>query len=351
MELEIIHLDMDAFYAAIEQRDNPELKGKPVIIGGTSNRGVVSTASYEARKYGIHSAMPAMKARKLCPHGVYLKPNHQKYKAVSKKLRQIFLEYTDLVEPLALDESFLNVANHQLNSIQIARQIKRRIQRELDLTASVGVSYNKFLAKLASDYKKPDGFMIISPANVEEIIHPLEVNQLWGVGPKTEQKLNQMGLKRIKDVAESELFELVDKLGARGYQLYKLANGEDNREVSPPKRPKSIGKERTFKQDSKNRKIIKAKLERLASKVAKNLADKDLACQTVTIKLKYADFNQISRSQTFNYNLTGEEIYHAGLEIFEKIELEKKLRLIGISVSNLKDKYYRQLKLFNEEKG
>lgn len=350
MELEIIHLDMDAFYAAIEQRDNPKLRGKPVIIGGTSNRGVVSTASYEARKYGIHSAMPAMKARKLCPHGVYLKPNHQKYKAVSKKLRQIFLDYTDLVEPLALDESYLDVSDNQLNSIQIARQIKRRIQQELNLTASVGVSFNKFLAKLASDYKKPDGFMIISPANVEEIIHPLEVNHLWGVGPKTEQKLNEMGFETIRDIAEAEAFQLVDNLGARGYQLYRLANGEDNREVTPPQTPKSIGKERTFEQDTKNRKIIKAKLEKLANKVANNLAEKDLVCQTVTIKLKYEDFKQISRSQTFNYNLAGEAIYQAGLEIFENIELEQKLRLIGISVSNLKDSYYRQLRLFTEEK-
>jgi DNA polymerase-4 len=347
MELNIIHVDMDAFYAAVEQRDNPKLKGKPVIIGGKSKRGVVSTASYEAREYGVHSAMPVVKARQLCPDGVYLKPNHDKYKQVSKKIRAIFKQYTDLVEPLSLDEAYLDVSEAGENSIQAARQIKRKIQQNLDLTASVGISYNKYLAKLASDLDKPDGFEIISPFEAKELIFPLDVSELWGVGPKTEEELKELGLETIKDVAQADKKFLIRKLGKRGYQLHKLARGEDPREVTPPGEPKSIGTETTFSSDIGDKDKLKEYLVEVSEKVANRVENNQLQGQTVTLKLKYADFEVISRSKTVDDLLQHrEEIYQLAEKLLEEVKLEKEVRLIGVTLSNFANSRFEQLKLF-----
>ncbi|WP_018248063.1 DNA polymerase IV [Orenia marismortui] len=346
MELNIIHVDMDAFYASIEQRDNFKLKGRAVIIGGKSKRGVVSTASYEARKYGVHSAMPIIKARQLCPHGVYLRPNHQKYKEVSQQIREIFYQYTDLVEPLALDEAYLDVSANDKNSIKIAKEIKRKIKSKLKLTASVGVSYNKFLAKLASDFNKPNGFKIISPFKAKDIIFPLDVSYLWGVGPKTEDKLKEMGFYKIKDIAKGDRNFLIRLLGKKGYQVYNLAHAVDNRKVSPPSLPKSIGKEITFKRDTKDKIVLRGYLRDLSKKVSDRAIKNNVKGKTVVLKLKYEDFEELSRSKSINHYIYEEEdIYDLGYQLLNKLDLSKKLRLIGITLSNLVKNNVEQLKL------
>jgi DNA polymerase-4 len=347
MELNIIHVDMDAYYASVEQRDHPQYQGQPVIIGGQSKRGVVSTASYEAREYGIHSAQAMVEAKQLCPEGIYLHPRHDRYKEVSQKIRAIFKRYTDLVEPLSLDEAYLDVSTTTENSIKIAKRIKRQIKEELDLVASVGVSYNKFLAKLASDLNKPNGFKIISPFQAQELIFPMDVSQLWGVGPKTEEKLNQLGLYKIADVAEVDRWSLIRKLGKRGYQLHKLAQGEDPRDVSVPGDPKSIGNETTFKQDLADTSLIQDHLLKLSQKVAKRVQNNNVKGKTVTLKVKYEDFEVLSRSKTITkYIARGQLIYSVADKLLEEIEHPKKLRLIGVTLSNLVYNRFEQLKLF-----
>ncbi|MCK8828215.1 DNA polymerase IV [Natroniella acetigena] len=348
MELDIIHLDMDAFYAAVEMKDNPELIGKPVIIGGLSRRGVVSTASYQARNYGVHSAMPMHQARRLCPHGVYLKPRHGRYKEISAQIQEIFFQYTELVEPLSLDEAFLDLNHNKRNSLQLAKEIKRRIKEEVGLVASVGVSYNKFLAKLASDFDKPDGFKIISPFNVEQLLFPLDVSQLWGVGPQTEEKLKRLGLYKVEDIAQAEKYFLIRKLGKKGYQLYNLAWGRDERKVTPPGPPKSIGKETTFRFDLNDKAAVLENLKRLSQQVAQRAIKKEVKGRTVTVKIKYEDFVEVSRSKTEERYLENEEeIYEVAERLLEEVELSKKVRLAGVSLSNLKEGNFKQLKLFD----
>ena len=347
MELNIIHVDMDAFYAAVEQRDNPQYQGQPVIVGGQSKRGVVSTASYEAREYGIHSAQAMAKAKQLCPDGIYVRPRHDHYKQVSKQIRAIFARYTDLIEPLSLDEAYLDVSTTTENSIKIAKRIKRQIRQELNLVASVGVSYNKFLAKLASDLNKPDGFKIVSPFQAQELIFPMDVGELWGVGPKTAAELNELGLEKIADVAEADRLFLIRKLGKKGYRLHKLAQGQDPREVSVPGAPKSIGNETTFKQDIEKKSLLQEHLLRLSQKVAQRVQNKEMKGKTVTLKLKYEDFEVLSRSKTTNkYVDQPPEIYQRADKLLEQLDLDKKVRLIGVTVSNLVDKKFEQLKLF-----
>ena len=347
MELNIIHVDMDAFYAAVEQRDHPEYKGKPVIIGGQSKRGVVSTASYEAREYGIHSAQAMAKAKKLCPNGIYLRPRHDHYKEVSAQIRSIFAQYTDLIEPLSLDEAYLDVSTTTENSIKIAKRIQRQILEELNLVASVGVSYNKFLAKLASDLNKPNGFKIVSPFQAQELIWPMDVSELWGVGPKTEEELKELGLYKIADVAQADKFFLVRHLGKRGYQLHKLAQGQDPREVTVPGDPKSIGNETTFKKDLESNSRLQEYLLQLSKKVANRVQNNDVKGKTVTLKVKYEDFEVLSRSKTINdYIDQSQDIYVTADKLLEKIQLTKKVRLIGVTLSNLVDNKFEQLKLF-----
>ena len=350
MELNIIHIDMDAFYAAIEMRDNPNLRGKPVIIGGTSRRGVVSTASYEAREYGIHSAMPMAKAKKLCPNGIIIQPNHQKYKKVSKAIHDIFNEYTDLVEPLALDEAFLDVEANSQNSIQVGREIQRRIKKELNLIASIGISYNKFLAKLASDFDKPNGFKIISPQNVNRLLSKLDVEALWGVGPKTAANLKDHNLYKVKDIVDTDLVFLIKQFGKKGYQIYQLAQGKDKRKVTPPGLPKSIGKETTLRIDTNDKVLLSEHLKKLSEQVAVRVQNKEVHGKTVTLKLKYEDFEVLSRSQTVDDYINEEsEIYQIADGLLQDEELTKKIRLIGVTLSNLKSTIYQQLNLFQSK--
>ncbi|AZR73048.1 hypothetical protein BBF96_06330 [Anoxybacter fermentans] len=355
-ECHILHVDMDAFFAAVEQRDNPELKGKPVIIGGSDPtlRGVVSTCSYEARKYGVRSAMPLREAYRRCPHGIYLPGNYGKYEQVSKQIRQIFYRFTPLVEPVSLDEAFLDVHGCERlfgNPIEIGLKIKKAIKKELDLTASVGIAPNKFLAKLASDLEKPDGFVVITKDQIEEVLWPLPITRLWGVGEKTAEYLLSRGIKTIGMLAKLKPEILESSLGKLGLDLYKLAHGIDNRKVETHSKVKSIGNEITFKEDTSDLDFLETTLLELAEQVGRRLRKSNLLGRTVHIKLRYANFKTITRCRTLNRNTNSTQIlYETGLELLRSTDLyNKSFRLLGLSVSNLIDEKNQQLSLFENK--
>ncbi len=356
MALEIMHIDMDAFFAAVEQLDNPELKGKAVIIGGVelSNRGVVSTASYEARKYGVHSAMPIVEAKRLCPNGIYLTGRHQRYNEISRKIFDIFHDYTPLVEGISIDEAFLDITGcHRLfgNSIEIGKKIKKDIQEKLGLTASVGLAYNKFLAKLASGMDKPDGFFIINKDTVDEILAPLSVGKIWGVGEKTEEILNKRGIYKIRDLKELSLNELEVTFGKMGTQLYYLSRGIDNRMVEVGSDIKSISHEETFQEDINDRNQILSCLLRMSAKVSRRLRQHGFDGNTIFIKVRYGDFTTYTRRLTiFSATNDTDEIYKTGIRMLEKENLLRKpIRLLGIGVSNISKESPKQLSLFNDK--
>lgn len=355
MSLNIMHIDMDAFFASVEQVDKPELKGKPVIIGGTSNdnRGVVSTASYEARKYGVHSAMPIVEARRLCPKGTFLPGRHERYNEFSEEIFKIFLKYTPLVEKLSIDEAFMDLTGcYRLfgNSFQIGKKIKYDIKNELGLTASVGLAGNKFLAKLASDMNKPDGFFIIKENQVDEILEPLPVNKIWGVGKKTEKILKHKGIDtiaRLRKISQNQLSKL---LGNNGKKLYYLARGIDNRKVEVNNIIKSISHEETYQENLIDKNKIMASLMRMSSKVSRRLRLKEFLGNTIAIKVRYGDFTTYTRRITLStYTNDIDKIYQAGLYLLEKEQLwSKPIRLLGIGVSNLSKNKQNQLSLFND---
>ena len=350
----IIHIDMDAFYASVEQRDNPELKGKPVIIGGSvESRGVVSTASYEARKYGVHSAMPMAEAHRLCPDGVYLPVDMQKYRLVSHQIMDIFHRFTPEVEAISLDEAFLDVTASQKlfgTAEEIGREIKRLIKTELNLTASVGLSYNKFLAKLASDMDKPDGFYQIGPEELESKVWPLPVRRMMGVGGKTAQLLEEMGVRTIGQLAKMNVGLLEHILGKQGIMMYEVANGVDNRMVEPVRESKSVGRETTFPKDISERYVLETILFTLADDVCHTLRATNLKGRTVSIKIRYPDFQSITRAQTLDgYTSSFEPVFEAVKQLMEHNYKDgTPVRLIGVTVSGLKkdDEIIEQQDLF-----
>ena len=350
----IIHIDMDAFYASVEQRDNPELKGKPVIIGGSvESRGVVSTASYEARKYGVHSAMPMAEAHRLCPDGVYLPVDMQKYRLVSHQIMDIFHRFTPEVEAISLDEAFLDVTASQKlfgTAEEIGREIKRLIKTELNLTASVGLSYNKFLAKLASDMDKPDGFYQIGPEELESKVWPLPVRRMMGVGGKTAQLLEEMGVRTIGQLAKMNMGLLEHILGKQGIMMYEVANGVDNRMVEPVRESKSVGRETTFPKDISERYVLETILFTLADDVCHTLRATNLKGRTVSIKIRYPDFQSITRAQTLDgYTSSFEPVFEAVKQLMEHNYKDgTPVRLIGVTVSGLKkdDEIIEQQDLF-----
>jgi len=352
MQRWIIHVDMDAFYAAVEQRDAPELKGKPVIIGGSSVRGVVSTASYEARRFGVRSAMPVMQAKRLCPHGIYLYPDHGKYARVSLQIQAILAEFSPLVEPLSLDEAFLDVTGMGLleaDPVEIARKIKQRIQKDLQLTASAGVAPNKFLAKLASDLGKPDGLFVIRPGEETSAIKDLPVKRLWGVGEATAAILKQLRIETIGQLAITQPEALEKHLGKMAYEIYQLANGRDERPVIPEGDPKSIGKELTFEHDLDKREEMLAYILALSEKVGWRLRLAGLSGRTITLKVRFASFKTITRSRTVSEPVCADEvIYETCRDIFNKIALPEGVRLLGVTVSQLGSET-SQTSLFEEE--
>ena len=341
MTRKIIHIDMDAFYASVEQGDNPALKGLPVIVGGDpEKRGVVSAASYEARVYGVHSAMPTSQAKRLCPHGIFLPVRMHRYREVSEQIFKILQEYTPFIEPLSLDESFLDVTGSEKlfgSALQIASAIKRRILETTGLTASAGIAPNKFLAKIASDFKKPDGLVEIEPEDIQEFLHDLPISKLWGVGKSTEEVLKGMGILRVGQLAVYPAERIEKKLGKFGLELIALARGEDARPVTPDSEAKSISQEETFTPDLEDLQKMKRVLLDQAEQVGWELRKQKLKGCTVTVKVRYPDFTTVTRSHTLPLPTDqGIEIYQTALILLHKTEaLQKKARLLGVGISNL----------------
>lgn len=352
MQRWIIHIDMDAFFAAIEQRDHEELRGKPVIIGGTGNRGVVATASYEARRFGVHSAMSMVEARRRCPEGIVLSSDHEKYSRVSVELQRIFSEFSPIVEPLSLDEAFLDVSGMEqlyANPEEIACCIKTRIKSELGLTASAGVAPNKFLAKLASDLQKPDGLVVIHPGEEEAMLKGLPITRMWGVGKATEQVLKNLGIYTIGQLAKTDVVQLAKHCGQLAYSIHSLARGQDDRPVMPDLEPKSIGNEVTFPVDIIAASQIEMELLALAEKVGWRLRQHGFSGKTITVKIRFASFKTITRSKTLLEATHFDEVlYETAVQVCRQIPMQEGVRLLGITVSNLQTSG-GQLSLFGEQ--
>ncbi len=336
----IIHIDMDAFFASVEQRDNPELRGKPVVVGRNGSRGVIAAASYEARKYGVRSAMPSKIAIKKCPFLIFTGSDFSKYKEVSNQIREIFFEYTDLVEPLSLDEAFLDVTKNKINlpsATLIAKQIKEKIKEKTQLTASAGVSFNKFLAKIASDFDKPDGFFAVTPDIAQDFVDKLPIEVFFGVGKVSAHKMHKLGINKGIDLKQRTLQELTSNFGKQGKYFYDIARTIDNREVNPDRVRKSIGAEKTFAFDIQNIENIYERTEQIAEKLIERCKKAETYGKTLTLKVKYSDFRQISRSKSVNYKIKKiEDIMQINDELFEQIDFTyKPIRLIGLSITNL----------------
>ncbi|MGR9148111.1 DNA polymerase IV [Rhizobium leguminosarum] len=336
----IVHVDMDAFYASVEQRDNPELRGVPVAVGSPAARGVVAAASYEARKFGVHSAMPSVTAQRKCPELIFVRPRFDVYKAVSLQIRAIFAEYTPMIEPLSLDEAYLDVTENLKGmeiATEIAEEIRARIKTATGLNASAGISYNKFLAKMASDLNKPNGQAVITPKNGPAFVEQLPIKKFHGVGPATAEKMHRFGIETGADLKEKTLDFLVEHFGKSGPYFYGIARGIDNRQVRPDRVRKSIGAEDTFSQDIHTYEPAREGLQSLIEKVWGYCEANEIGAKTVTLKIKYADFSQITRSKTVPVPLPA----IANLE--EVIELllvpifppRKGIRLLGVSLSSL----------------
>ena len=337
----IIHIDMDAFYASIEQRDNKDLAGKPIAVGGSpeGRGGVVATASYEARKFGVRSAMPAKQALKLCPKIIFVRPRFEVYKEVSQHIREIFRRYTDLIEPLSLDEAYLDVTTDKLNvgsAIDVASQIRQAIRDELRLTASAGVSVNKFVAKIASDINKPDGLTFIGPSRIERFMETLPVEKFFGVGKVTADKMKSLGLNNGADLKKLTEGELRKHFGKSGAFFYKIVRGVDDREVRPHRETKSIGAEDTFPFDLTVLEDMRDELLKLTKTVHNRLLQHGLKARTITLKIKYHDFRIITRSSSFPEGIDERElIFGTACKLLESTEPENsKIRLLGISLSN-----------------
>ncbi len=337
----IIHVDMDAFYASVEQRDRPELRGRPVVVGGDpAGRGVVAAASYEARQFGIHSAMPAARAARACPEVVFLRPRFDVYRAVSRQIHAVFRRYTDWIEPLSLDEAYLDVTDCSAcrgSATLMAREIKAAIHETTGLIASAGVSYNKFLAKLASDVDKPDGLYLIDPEGAPAFIEALPVGDFHGVGPATERRMKAHGIHTGGDLRAHDLHELVEWFGKAGRHYYQIARGIDERPVQSRRERKSLGHETTYARDLTSRDEVEAALPSLVERVARDLAARELAARTVTLKVKYADFVQITRRRTFTRPLSSaEELLGALPGLFDDTEAGRRpIRLLGVTCSGL----------------
>ncbi len=336
----ILHVDMDAFFASVEQRDRPELRGKPVLVGGDGPRGVVAAASYEARKYGIHSAMPSAIAKRLCPHAIFVSGSQGRYGKISKEVFTIFERFTPMIQPLSIDEAFLDVTGTQSlfgSPIEIAKQIRAAVHTEVKLTCSVGVAPNKFLAKLASDMNKPDGLMVIKHDQIHEILDPMPVDKIPGVGPSTVKSLARLGARTIGDIRKLPVSTLRARLGEYGPRLHQLAQGIDDRPVRLDRQAKSISHEHTFETDLKNPDEVRALIARQCEDVARRLRKHKRFARTVTIKVRFGDFETVTRSKTLEYqtNQTS-DIHNAARILFDKwASCFRPVRLIGVGVSQL----------------
>lgn len=349
----IIHIDMDAFYASIEQRDNPELRGKPVAVGYPERRSVVAAASYEARKYGIHSAMPSIIAMKKCPQLIFAAPRFNVYREVSLQIMNIFYEYTDLVEPMSLDEAYLDVTINKKNiqsATKIAQLIKAEIKKQTQLTASAGVSFNKFLAKIASDYKKPDGLMVIRPEDADKFIDKLPVGKIPYIGEVTEKKMHELGIYTGADLKKFSLDELLKHFGKTGIYYYKVIRNQWFSPVTTEYERKSIGAERTFDEDITDENEMLEALKAICEILANRIRNKNLRGKTVTLKIRYSDFETKTRSKTLSFLINPEyELFTIAKELlFNPIAPIKPVRLLGVQLSTLQnedDKMFGQLSL------
>ncbi len=338
----IVHIDMDAFYASVEQRDNPQLRGKPVVVAWRGSRSVVCAASYEARQFGVRSAMPAARAERLCPSAVFLPPDFPRYRTVSRQVREIFKRHTDLIEPLSLDEAYLDVSENKTGlptATQVARTIREQIRSELNLTASAGVAPNKFLAKIASDWRKPDGLFVIQPDEVDSFLLPLPVGRLPGVGKVTEEKLKNVQVQTVADLRALDLSTLERRFGRYGVRLHELARGLDNNQVTPDRPTQSISAEDTFEQD-----VTLAETEPMIRKLAENTwsasRKESRIARTVVLKLKTNDFRILTRSHTPGSPPSScEELTGIALSLRERIDLspQQRFRLVGVGLSNFRD--------------
>lgn len=337
----IIHIDMDAFFASVEQRDNPELRGKPIAVGFDGPRGVVSTASYEARRFGVHSAMPIATAKRMCKDLIIVPCRHSHYKEVSQKIHEIFLRYTDLIEPISIDEAFLDVTTNKKGiemAVDIAREIKDAIRKELNLTASAGVSYNKFLAKIASDYRKPDGLFVIHPERALDFIASLPVEDFWGVGPKTLETMHKIGVFNGEQLRKCSLHLLTDVFGKAGTVFYYFARGIDERPVENVRIRKSVGCEQTFLEDIHKNSAIIIELYHTVQELVSRIKKSEFRGYTLTLKVKFSDFSVVSRSVSKSQVLrTKEQILPLAKRLMAIVPKDKPIRLIGLSVSNPHD--------------
>jgi DNA polymerase-4 len=336
----IIHVDMDAFYASVEQRDNPELRGKPVAVGGSAARGVVAAASYEARAFGVRSALPSVTAKRRCPDLIFVKPRFDVYRAVSAQIHRIFAEHTDLIEPLSLDEAYLDVTENKQNiavATEIATMIRARIKEVTGLNASAGISYCKFLAKMASDLNKPNGQAVITPRAGPEFVANLPVKKFHGVGPATAAKMQRLGIETGSDLREKPLIFLQEHFGKSGSWYFRIARGIDERPVQPNRPRKSVGAEDTFAADIFDLDAARAELVPLAEKVWRHCEAKEISGRTVTLKVKFADFQQITRSRTLPSLIGGadEMIEVSQSMLADLFPVEKAIRLLGVTLSSL----------------
>lgn len=354
----IIHIDMDAFFAAVEQRDFPQYRNKPIIVGGApDSRGVVATCSYEARQYGIHSAMPSAHAYRLCPQAIFVKPRFDAYQQASTAIRKIFADYTDLFEPLSLDEAYLDVSNaslHQGSATLIAKAIKASIKQETGLIASAGVSYNKFLAKIASDINKPDGLYLITPEQGPDFAERLPVEKFHGVGKATSLKMHSLGINTGKDLKALPLETLQHYFGKAWLHYYSISRGIDNRPVNNCRIRKSVGVEVTFQQDIKGKQDVIAQLQSLLDKALSKVAEKQLVARTLTVKIKYHDFVQITRSRTLPQIISAASSIGVIVEdLVKNTDIGRRnVRLLGVTLSSLESKpeqtHFQQMDLFGD---
>jgi len=335
----IIHVDMDAFYASVEELDNPDLKGKPLVVGGSEKRGVVSAANYEARKFGVRSAMSGYQARKNCPHLTFVKPRFDRYKEISKQIRAIFFEYTDLVEPLSLDEAYLDVTINKKgnpSATMLATEIRQRILEKTGLNASAGISINKFIAKVASDINKPNGQKTVNPEEVIPFLENLDIRKFYGVGKVTAEKMYKLGIFTGKDLKSKSIEFLAENFGKSGPYYYHVVRGIHNSEVKPHRIPKSVGAERTFNENLSSEVFMLERLEHIAQELERRLTKSKVAGKTITLKIKYSDFTLNTRSKTMPYFIADKDlILETAKDLLYQEELQNSVRLLGISLSNL----------------
>ena len=352
----ILHVDMDAFYASVAELDNPQYKGKALVVGA-GVRGVVLSANYEARKFGIRAAMPVGRAKRMAPHAIFIAPEHHRYAEISERVMTIFNSFTPLVEPISLDEAFLDVTGSQKlfgDGREIATKIRNQVEQEEGITCSVGIAQSKFIAKLASQHCKPNGMLEIKSDRILEFLHPLPVRALWGVGPKTAESLDRLGLHTVADIANTPRSTLIRALGdATGESLYELAWGRDYRDVIPDEPEKSIGNEETFSRDIDNPEEILAELLRMSEKATARLRERGLFAKTITMKIKFADFTTLSRAKTLPIGIDStQETYEIVKKLYLALHNEgARIRLVGVSLSNLLEEAPVQLELGARDRG